>query len=216
MALHHFTDEHYTHLLARHYHVCGLNGDVEKITDLVAFVKTLHRDVKTAWHIFRNTIGADHDVREHVGLMADIYREYLADCVDGEAIIPSRHSYLKNGRAYHYSFYWALRRIDGRMAADAFKALEWHFTWVEGIYRYKRKQRNGTSKRRYVSGGYRQLNTGAEKRLAALHEAEYGKGMVRPARRARALPSNWDDFYWQQQRCWKAQRRTAKQWQRRR
>lgn len=215
MALHHFTDEHYAHLLARHYHVCDLNGGVQKITDIIAFVKTFHRDVRTAWHTFRNTVGADHDVREHVGLMADIYREYLGDYVDGEAIIPSRHSFLKNGRAYHFSFYWTIRRVDGQMATDVFKALEWHFSVIERVWRYKRKRASRTSKR-CVYGGYRQLNTADEKRQAASHAAEYGEGMVRPSRRASALPSNWDDMYWQQHRCWKAQRRTKKQWQRHR
>lgn len=72
----------------------------------------------------------------------------------------------------------------------------------------------GISKMRGGGGYMRSLRTQSERSLNGLVVKEEGEVPARAARSGRNLPSSWDDFLRDRQKCWKEQRRGRKSWDR--
>lgn len=69
-------------------------------------------------------------------------------------------------------------------------------------------------KARGGSGWFRAIQTTQEIRLNALVLPGEGEIAVRAARNPKNLPTAWEDFLRDPQRCWKAQRKGPRQWSR--
>lgn len=214
MSLSFLQDEKHRHLLCRHYEISGLNGEREIVTDIVGYVLAFHRNPWHALSLFERAVGYRTSVERVRPNLETFFlaryrneHEYLAPQADA-------HYFIKNEQVFYYPYYWVVTLLDGKMVKGIFDALRWYLS--VHLPPQSRKKRHQGSGRRYVSGSYRRPATTAERRAADAHAQEYGEGVVRPIRRQGALPTVCDRLYWKQQRCWKAQRKTAKQYQRQR
>lgn len=205
-------DEQYRNLLSRHFFLEGLRGERRRITNLVEFVRGYHSNFYRALDLFGRQVACRHGVRQISEPFASIYRQQLQMLYDGNSPHPSRSEFLNGEHVYSYSSYWKLSFVDGSAPGGFLSALRWHA--FKHIAPQKKKKRNPASTRSYVYGSYRRISTFPERRDTEAHCAEYGNEIVRGARRSRNIPDAWDDLYWNQQKCWKEQRKTNKQWQR--
>lgn len=213
MTLDFLYDEKQRHLLSRHFVITGLNGEREIVRDIVSYVLSLEHNPWSAFRLFERAVGFSSDVIRLQGYTETYLLERFGNHHEWMAPHQESKYFIRDSKVFYYSTYWCITLLDGGNASALRDALRWYMEMHFPVRR-KKSHLRGQRGRRYVSGGYRQLNTVNEKRQAVAHCQEYGEAMVRPSRRADALPSNWDDLYWAQQRCWKSQRKTRKQWQR--
>lgn len=83
-----------------------------------------------------------------------------------------------------------------------------------GPYEYRRGPVGGTRCSRGGGGFMRHMRTTAERRLNALVLKDEGEVPARVARTGHNLPNSWDDYRRHQERCWKAQHKGRKSWDR--
>lgn len=197
--------DRYRHLLSRKYLLKGVMGEVIEINNIVAFVKERGCGTAIYFNRFWSDIGFDHGLKEAEETMFGSFSFY------GNRLM---RPMVINGRKYVYKYYWKIELAKGSTPGYLRDALLWHFSNFEKDFWKKRKKPNLTSRKKPAWGWLRSISTTQERRMAALHQAEHGDEMVRPARRFKALPNSWDDYWAHNQKCWKRQRKVRKQWQR--
>lgn len=201
-------------ILSRHYKMRVLTGEHYRITDIIAYIKSLDKNTRRALQLFKNEVGSNFELNHYMtsGVFYDIRFERVASRVNTGPVQHDRFFLSNEGKLMSYHYFFMITRMDGSRATELFSAIDWHFSYVEPLAKKRRGVFNETSKRKCVYGGYRHPLTTQERRYAAMHCEEYGEGIVRPARRANALPNVWDDIRAHAERSWKCQSKKRKQW----
>lgn len=204
-------EERYTHLLHRHYVITDLLDRRHTVTDIVSYVLALARDPQRALALFERSVGYRREVSRMRPCFEEFFIKRYRSAHEYFQPGPDQHYFIHNEQVFYYPYFWHIALLNGNPTGELRDALHWYIT--TRMTPRKTKRYNYT-RRRPVYGGYRSMRTLSEIKAAAAHCEEYGETIVRPARRAHALPTGWDDVRQQVQRCWKSQRKTPKQWQR--
>ncbi|QDJ96293.1 hypothetical protein Xoosp13_106 [Xanthomonas phage Xoo-sp13] len=211
-----------TYMLVSRYHKKQY-GPFDSITE----VKVFHRTLNWWYNPFIDKVELTEKEQRHFNFLKSILRveevyrlehQYCITDLYGNVIPIAEVNAAAGGRTYR-NHNWEVRELKWDQTVQRLVKVKGDGKKIKKDWAYTNNGGYGFG--RYCEyanravGSIRYVRTQAERRASAAHDADYGQGLVRAARRGRHLPHSWDDprcGMYDLQICWKHSTKRRKQW----